>query len=138
MIAPGNAVISSILGILLVITLCYAAGRLHQWHRATYERETAYRDGYDTATKSLFSLAARVGREITISRSAKQVFDPGIAPAKPPVVVPEPPVVRGAAPVIKAPAASRSSSKARHRRGDEGATMRLPTPRQYADKYPAA
>jgi hypothetical protein len=38
----------------------YAAGRLHQWYRTGVERDEAYRDGYDTATRSVFSLAARL------------------------------------------------------------------------------
>jgi hypothetical protein len=38
----------------------YAAGRLHQWHRTGVQRDEAYRDGYDAATRSVFSLAARL------------------------------------------------------------------------------
>jgi len=38
----------------------YAGGRIHQWYRMGWERDEAYRDGYDTATRSVFSLAARV------------------------------------------------------------------------------
>lgn len=47
------------IGLVLVIILSYVAGRLHQWARQTNDREAAYRDGYDTATKGLFSLATR-------------------------------------------------------------------------------
>lgn len=49
-------------GLLLLVSLCYAAGRLHQWYLTTSDREMAFRDGYDTATKSLFSLATRTAR----------------------------------------------------------------------------
>jgi hypothetical protein len=49
-------------GILLMIILCYAAGRLHQWYRSGMDREDAYRDGYNQATKSLFGLATRLVR----------------------------------------------------------------------------
>lgn len=38
----------------------YAAGRLHQSHRTGLERDEAYREGYDTATRSTLSLAARL------------------------------------------------------------------------------
>lgn len=119
MIAPGNALLSSALGILLVVVLCYAAGRLHQWYRTTYEREAAFRDGYDTATRSLFSLAARVGREITISRNAKQGFEPGIVSAAKPTKA----HARGAAPVTKM---SPTRRVPRHRAPDDGQTVRLP------------
>lgn len=43
---------------------CYASGRLHQWYRTTADREMAFRDGYDTATQSLFSLATRASRNM--------------------------------------------------------------------------
>jgi hypothetical protein len=60
MTAPGD---SSLLLILLAAFIgCtgYAGGRLHQWYRMGRDRDEAYRDGYDTATRSVFSLAARV------------------------------------------------------------------------------
>jgi hypothetical protein len=59
---PGNQLVSVTFMILLLITTCYAAGRLHQWYRQGTERDHAFRTGYDTATKSLFSLATRVAR----------------------------------------------------------------------------
>lgn len=50
--------------LVVAMTVCtgYAAGRIHQWYRTALERDQAYRDGYDTATRSLFSLAARIIR----------------------------------------------------------------------------
>jgi len=60
MTAPGNAPL--LITILAMFVACagYAAGRLHQWYRTGLDRDEAYRDGYDTATRSTFSLAARI------------------------------------------------------------------------------
>lgn len=57
-LAPGLATV-------LLVLLCYIAGRVHQFFKQTQEREDAYRDGYNTATKSLFSLATRVSRSVS-------------------------------------------------------------------------
>jgi hypothetical protein len=60
MTAPGNDAL--LITLLAAFTACvgYAAGRLHQWYRTVLDRDEAYRDGYDTATRSVFSLAARL------------------------------------------------------------------------------
>ncbi|WP_125808967.1 hypothetical protein [Actinoplanes sp. ATCC 53533] len=60
MTAPGNDAL--LITALAAFTAClgYAAGRLHQWYRTVLDRDEAYRDGYDTATRSVFSLAARL------------------------------------------------------------------------------
>lgn len=60
MTAPGND--AALITLLATFTACagYAAGRLHQWYRTGVDRDEAYRDGYDTATRSTFSLAARL------------------------------------------------------------------------------
>ncbi len=60
MTAPGNDAL--LITLLAAFTAClgYAAGRLHQWYRTVPDRDAAYRDGYDTATRSVFSLAARL------------------------------------------------------------------------------
>jgi len=60
MTAPGNNAL--LITLLAGFTACagYAAGRLHQWYRTGLDRDEAYRDGYDTATRSVFSLAARL------------------------------------------------------------------------------
>jgi hypothetical protein len=60
MTAPGDTTL--LMTLLAVFTACtgYAAGRLHQWYRMGHDRDEAFRDGYDTATRSVFSMAARV------------------------------------------------------------------------------
>jgi hypothetical protein len=60
MTAPGNSAL--LISLLAVFVACtgYAVGRLHQRYRTGRVRDEAYRDGYDTATRSVFSLAARV------------------------------------------------------------------------------
>lgn len=66
---------------------CYTIGRMHQWYRTTAEREMAYRDGYDTATKSLFSTAALMSKNLakmTPVRGAATVVslpEPGTEPS---------------------------------------------------------
>ncbi|MEV6595636.1 hypothetical protein AB0M36_02105 [Actinoplanes sp. NPDC051346] len=60
MTAPGHE--SLLISLLAACTACvgYAAGRLHQWYRMGLDRDEAYRDGYETATRSVFSTAARL------------------------------------------------------------------------------
>ena len=60
MTAPGNSTL--LISLLIAFLACagYAGGRLHQWYRAGHDRDEAYRDGYDTATRSVFSMAARI------------------------------------------------------------------------------
>jgi hypothetical protein len=60
MTAPGNSAVLFILLAAFVACTGYAAGRLHQWYRTGQDRDEAYRDGYDTATRSVFSMAARI------------------------------------------------------------------------------
>jgi hypothetical protein len=62
MTAPGNDILLTLLLIAFVGSSGYAGGRIHQWYRTSLDRDQAYRDGYDTATRSLFSLAARIIR----------------------------------------------------------------------------
>lgn len=52
LLAPGLATF-------LLVLMCYIAGRVHQFFKQTVEREQSYREGYNQATKSLFSLATR-------------------------------------------------------------------------------
>src|SRR3954453_18795043 len=60
MTAPAdNALLITLVAVFAAST-GYAAGRLHQWWRTGRDRDEAYRDGYDTATRSVVSLAARV------------------------------------------------------------------------------
>jgi hypothetical protein len=59
MTAPGNGTLLTVLIVVFGLSTGYAAGRIHQWYRTSLDRDEAYRDGYDTATQSLFSVAAR-------------------------------------------------------------------------------
>jgi hypothetical protein len=60
MTAPGSPPLTLIVVALVVAATGYAGGRLHQWWRTGKDRDAAYREGYDTATRSVFSLAARL------------------------------------------------------------------------------
>ncbi|WP_433295958.1 hypothetical protein ACQP2F_37175 [Actinoplanes sp. CA-030573] len=60
MTAPGNSALLFTLMAVFVACCGYAAGRMHQRYQMEQDREEAYRDGYDTATRSIFSLAARL------------------------------------------------------------------------------
>ena len=60
MTAPGNSALMSLLLAVFVASCGYAAGRLHQRCEMHRGWEQAYRHGYDTATRSVFSLAARL------------------------------------------------------------------------------
>jgi hypothetical protein len=84
MTAPGNSVVLFILLAAFLACTGYAAGRLHQWYRTGQDRDEAYRDGYDTATRSVFSMAARIigprRAERPAVRASAQVHPPD-APA---------------------------------------------------------
>src|SRR3954454_1438536 len=56
----GSLPLILILLALVVAATGYSVGRLHQWWRAGEDRDEAYREGYDSATRSAFSLAARM------------------------------------------------------------------------------
>ncbi len=60
MTASGNSAVLFILLAAFLAATGYAAGRLHQWYQTGPERDEAYRDGYDTAARSTFSMAARI------------------------------------------------------------------------------
>jgi hypothetical protein len=98
MTAPGDSVVIIVLVAVFVACSGYAAGRLHQRYQLERDREEAYRDGYDTATRSVFSLAARVIAPRRAARGAASA--PRVAPAprvaSDPRVVPDPLVVPGA------------------------------------------
>lgn len=51
-------------GILLMAFLCYIAGRMQQYHKLENERAQAWRDGYNAATQSLFSLATQTSKAL--------------------------------------------------------------------------
>ncbi|GAA1580098.1 hypothetical protein [Actinoplanes couchii] len=66
MTAPGDTILVIILAAALMACCGYAAGRLHQRRQSGADRATAYKRGYDAATRSVFSMAARAaGRRAT-------------------------------------------------------------------------
>jgi hypothetical protein len=97
MTAPGDTAILMTLLVAFTAATGYAAGRIHQWYRMGRDRDEAFRDGYDTATRSVFNLAARVVNprrdRVAVQASARVVdstasvvsspADP-VAPATPP------------------------------------------------------
>jgi hypothetical protein len=60
MIAPGNSFIQLALALAFVIASGYASGRIHQWYKHGLERDDAYREGYNQASRSMFDLAMQV------------------------------------------------------------------------------
>jgi hypothetical protein len=64
----------------LLVLMTYLAGRVHQFFRQTVEREVAFRDGYNQATKSLFALATRTAKGLPPAAPA-QDSEPPAAPA---------------------------------------------------------
>ncbi|GGL04763.1 hypothetical protein [Mangrovihabitans endophyticus] len=59
MSAPSSTALQVALAVAAIVFVAYAAGRVHQWSRHGMERETAYREGYDQASHTLFHLATR-------------------------------------------------------------------------------
>jgi hypothetical protein len=57
MIAPGNNLIQIALALAFVVASGYASGRIHQWYRHGLERDHAYREGYNHASCSMFTMA---------------------------------------------------------------------------------
>jgi hypothetical protein len=78
MSAPGNSVVLLVLLSLFLSCAGYALGRLHERRMSGEEREEAYRDGYDHAARSVFSLAARVAgpRRRSAVRASAMVGEP--------------------------------------------------------------
>ena len=73
-----------ILAVAMVILTAYAAGRVHQWSRHGFEREEAFREGYNLASHALFHLATRTPSSGTPRRdSAEAVTPPAGAPTGP-------------------------------------------------------
>jgi hypothetical protein len=56
---PSSTALQVILAVAIVIFTAYAAGRVHQWYRHGFEREEAFREGYNQASHALFHLATR-------------------------------------------------------------------------------
>ncbi len=81
---PGNDVVLTGLTTAFLISCSYAAGRVHQFFKQATDRDNAFRDGYDTAAHSLFSMATRVAR-YTITRPAIEATPVPIRAQVPPV-----------------------------------------------------
>jgi hypothetical protein len=105
MSAPGNSIL--IIALVAVFVACtgYAAGRIHQRRQTGHDREAAYRDGYETATRSVFSLAARVigpkRSAVRASASVKRAAsEPAVHPAPLPRSTPAPQTSAPASPAF--------------------------------------
>jgi hypothetical protein len=61
MIAPGNSFIQIALALAFVIASGYASGRIHQWYKHGLERDDAFREGYNEASRSMFDMVLQVG-----------------------------------------------------------------------------
>ena len=59
MTLPSSTALQVTFAVALVIFTAYAAGRVHQWFRHGFEREVAFREGYNLASHTLFHLATR-------------------------------------------------------------------------------
>ena len=59
MTATQSDVLQIALAVLLLIFCSYAGGRVHQWYRQSFERDLAFREGYQQASHTLFPLASR-------------------------------------------------------------------------------
>ena len=59
MTATQSDVLQIALAVLLLIFCAYAGGRVHQWYRQSFERDLAFREGYQQASHTLFPLASR-------------------------------------------------------------------------------
>ena len=59
MTLPSSTALQVTFAVALVIFTAYAAGRVHQWYRHGFEREEAFREGYNQASHALFHLATR-------------------------------------------------------------------------------
>jgi hypothetical protein len=106
MTAPGNSIVLILLLAAFLACTGYAGGRLHQWYRMGQDRDEAYRDGYDTATRSVFSLAARIISPRRADRSAIRASAAVVIPASAVVETATSPLPAVSAPPF--PAAARS------------------------------
>jgi hypothetical protein len=80
MTGMGSTTLQIALAVIFVIATAYAAGRVHQWYRHTFERDVAYREGYNQASRTLFHLAAR-----NPSAKSEQLITPSAAPTSVPI-----------------------------------------------------
>jgi hypothetical protein len=77
MTAPGNSALVASLMAVFVACAAYAIGRLHQRRQMDRDREDAYQEGYDNATRSTFRLAARAVARRRAGRPAGDVLGIG-------------------------------------------------------------
>ncbi|GGQ55990.1 hypothetical protein [Couchioplanes azureus] len=146
MAAPGHDAL--LISLLAACTACigYAVGRLHQWYRTGLDRDEAYRDGYETATRSVFSTAARL---IGPRRAARGTA--AVRPAPPAPGGPSAAVARGgsssavgpggSSAAVTRPEVAGDSDGGRHLVPDElvqAATYRLAPDRVARAKVPGA
>ena len=144
MTVPGNDTLLITALAAFAACLGYAAGRLHQWYRTVLDRDEAYRDGYDTATRSVFSLAARlIGprravRGTAVVTSAGGVRADGVrADAVPPDPSVDLPVAAASSPVASAAVPPQADDVGgRHLVPDE--LVRAPTYRLTPDRVARA
>lgn len=59
MTPSGSIALQLALSVAMVIFTAYVAGRVHQWYRHGFDRDVAYREGYNQASHTLFQLAVR-------------------------------------------------------------------------------
>ncbi|AGL20856.1 hypothetical protein [Actinoplanes sp. N902-109] len=76
MTPSGSIALQLALSVVMVIFTSYIAGRVHQWYRHGFERDVAYREGYDQASHTLFQLAVR---NHPAASASPQVNRPGTA-----------------------------------------------------------
>ncbi|WP_328460799.1 hypothetical protein OHA21_30785 [Actinoplanes sp. NBC_00393] len=100
MTAPGDIVILLLLLASLLACTGYAIGRVHQRHQSGPDREQAFRHGYDSATRNVFSMAARAaGRRRDRGPVQGSASVPADAAAQESPTVPVPPAPLPPAPV---------------------------------------
>jgi hypothetical protein len=106
MTAPGDSVLLLILFAVFLTCCGYAAGRAHQRFLTSQDREDAYRDGYETGTRSVFSTAVRMLGPRRPVRASAPVAPPEepVRPPEEPVRPPEEPVELPVTPPAPAPA----------------------------------
>ncbi|MBU2662681.1 hypothetical protein KOI35_04100 [Actinoplanes bogorensis] len=82
--APGDTVLIFLLLALFVACCAYAAGRVHQRYQLKRDRDEAYREGYETASNRVFSLAVRsaVPKKETASPSPASPSEPDTDPGR--------------------------------------------------------
>jgi hypothetical protein len=128
----GDATVLVVLLALLTAATGYAAGRLHQWYRTGLDRDEAYRNGYDTATRSTFSLAARIigPRRDKAAVRASATVRPSIPPAGRPsdVPFPAPAAPAGCGPDVSFPAPAPSAGS--------GPDVPFPVPAPHVPEQP--